>query len=418
MGCGMGGCYSCVVPRHARTHGSHFVRSCLDGPVFDAHRRRLGRAAGRTLTMRSLRSDRSAAAANPFIAASGCFGYGLEYARRGRSRVARRRRRQGPVPRRARGSCAAAHRRDAGRHAERDRPAGHRRAPLRRREAAGAAPARRDGHRQHLRIDARRVLRGRARAVGPRGRRRDRAQHLLPEHQGRRHPVRLQPDRHATTSSAPSARSRACRSFPKLTPNVTDVASFARASEEAGADAVSLVNTFLAMAIDVETRRPKLTNVLGGLSGPAIRPIAVRMVWECRQAVKLPISAWAASRRSRTRSNSSSPARRRCRSAPRTSSIRSSGQRSIGGLDAYLDAAQASRASPTSSARTRCRRRSTREPDSRRARRRHRRRGARAGRHAARRRRRLQDRQPAVHGRRARTSSARSSSAAIACFSI
>ena len=76
---------------------------------------------------------------------------------------------------------------------------------------------------------------------------------------------------------------------PKLTPNVTDVSSFARAAEEAGADAVSLVNTFLAMAIDVETRRPKLTNVMGGLSGPAIRPIAVRMVYECRQAVRLPI---------------------------------------------------------------------------------------------------------------------------------
>jgi dihydroorotate dehydrogenase (NAD+) catalytic subunit len=77
--------------------------------------------------------------------------------------------------------------------------------------------------------------------------------------------------------------------IPKLTPNVTDVASFARAAEEAGADAISLVNTFLAMAIDVETRRPKLTIIVGGLSGPAIRPIAVRMVYECRQAVKLPI---------------------------------------------------------------------------------------------------------------------------------
>ncbi|TAK15934.1 MAG: dihydroorotate dehydrogenase [Acidobacteria bacterium] len=77
--------------------------------------------------------------------------------------------------------------------------------------------------------------------------------------------------------------------IPKLTPNVTDVASFARASEEGGADAVSLVNTFLAMAIDVETRTPKLSNMLGGLSGPAIRPIAVRMVYECHQAVKLPI---------------------------------------------------------------------------------------------------------------------------------
>src|ERR1041384_2671218 len=77
--------------------------------------------------------------------------------------------------------------------------------------------------------------------------------------------------------------------IPKLTPNVTDVASFARAAEDAGADAISLVNTFLAMAIDVETRRLKISNVLGGLSGPAIRPIAVRMVWECYQLVKIPI---------------------------------------------------------------------------------------------------------------------------------
>jgi dihydroorotate dehydrogenase (NAD+) catalytic subunit len=76
---------------------------------------------------------------------------------------------------------------------------------------------------------------------------------------------------------------------PKLTPNVTDVASFARAAEDAGADAVSLVNTFLAMAIDIETRRPRLSNVVGGLSGPAIRPIAVRMVYECRQQVTIPI---------------------------------------------------------------------------------------------------------------------------------
>ena len=77
--------------------------------------------------------------------------------------------------------------------------------------------------------------------------------------------------------------------IPKLTPNVTDIGSFARAAEEAGADAVSLVNTFLAMAIDINTRRPKLANVVGGLSGPAIRPIAVRMVYECRQSVRIPI---------------------------------------------------------------------------------------------------------------------------------
>ncbi len=77
--------------------------------------------------------------------------------------------------------------------------------------------------------------------------------------------------------------------IPKLTPNVTDVASIARMAEDAGADAVSLVNTFLGMAIDVETRRPKLSNIVGGLSGPAIRPIAVRMVYECRNRVKIPI---------------------------------------------------------------------------------------------------------------------------------
>jgi dihydroorotate dehydrogenase (NAD+) catalytic subunit len=77
--------------------------------------------------------------------------------------------------------------------------------------------------------------------------------------------------------------------IPKLTPNVTDVASFARAAEDAGADAVSLVNTFLAMVINVESRRPEISNTVGGLSGPAIRPIAVRMVYECRQAVKIPI---------------------------------------------------------------------------------------------------------------------------------
>jgi dihydroorotate dehydrogenase (NAD+) catalytic subunit len=77
--------------------------------------------------------------------------------------------------------------------------------------------------------------------------------------------------------------------IPKLTPNVTSVSSFARAAEDAGADAVSLVNTFLAMAIDVETRRPILSNGMGGLSGPAIRPIAVRMVYECREQVKIPI---------------------------------------------------------------------------------------------------------------------------------
>jgi dihydroorotate dehydrogenase (NAD+) catalytic subunit len=77
--------------------------------------------------------------------------------------------------------------------------------------------------------------------------------------------------------------------IPKLSPNVTNVAEIARALAEGGADALSLINTLIGMAIDVRSRRPKLGNVTGGLSGPAIRPIAVRMVWEVARAVKLPL---------------------------------------------------------------------------------------------------------------------------------
>jgi dihydroorotate dehydrogenase (NAD+) catalytic subunit len=75
----------------------------------------------------------------------------------------------------------------------------------------------------------------------------------------------------------------------KLSPNVTSIAKMARAAEDAGADAISLVNTFLAMAIDPVTRRPRISNVTAGLSGPAIKPIAVRMVYEASQAVKVPV---------------------------------------------------------------------------------------------------------------------------------
>ena len=75
----------------------------------------------------------------------------------------------------------------------------------------------------------------------------------------------------------------------KLSPNVTSIGLMARVAADAGADGLSLVNTFLALAIDPETRRPRIANVTGGLSGPAIKPIAVRMVHEVYQAVKLPI---------------------------------------------------------------------------------------------------------------------------------
>jgi dihydroorotate dehydrogenase (NAD+) catalytic subunit len=75
----------------------------------------------------------------------------------------------------------------------------------------------------------------------------------------------------------------------KLSPNVTDITEIARAVEAEGADSVSLINTLLGMAIDVEHQRPYLSTITGGLSGPAVRPVAVRMVWQVAKAVKIPI---------------------------------------------------------------------------------------------------------------------------------
>ncbi len=75
----------------------------------------------------------------------------------------------------------------------------------------------------------------------------------------------------------------------KLSPNVTDITAVARACEEAGADAISLINTLMAMRIDIRTRRPILTNVTGGLSGPAVFPVALRMVWQVSRAVSIPV---------------------------------------------------------------------------------------------------------------------------------
>ena len=75
----------------------------------------------------------------------------------------------------------------------------------------------------------------------------------------------------------------------KLSPNVTDITVMARAAEEGGADAISLINTLLGLAIDVKTRKPKLANVVGGLSGPAIKPVALRMVWQTANTVKVPV---------------------------------------------------------------------------------------------------------------------------------
>ena len=75
----------------------------------------------------------------------------------------------------------------------------------------------------------------------------------------------------------------------KLSPNVTSIAQMAHVAQEAGADAISLVNTFIAMSIDVETRKPRIANVTAGLSGPAIKPIAVRMVYEASKSVQIPV---------------------------------------------------------------------------------------------------------------------------------
>ncbi|MCF8025525.1 MAG: dihydroorotate dehydrogenase [Desulfobacteraceae bacterium] len=75
----------------------------------------------------------------------------------------------------------------------------------------------------------------------------------------------------------------------KLSPNVSDIAGMAQRVEEAGADAVSLINTITAMAVDINTRRPRLGNITGGLSGPAIKPVALRMVWQAACAVRIPV---------------------------------------------------------------------------------------------------------------------------------
>jgi dihydroorotate dehydrogenase (NAD+) catalytic subunit len=88
------------------------------------------------------------------------------------------------------------------------------------------------------------------------------------------------------------AHARRATSLPllaKLSPNVTDIGVIARAAEAGGADALSVANTFVGLAIDVRTRKPRLSNITGGLSGPAIKPLALRAVWKCANSVKVPI---------------------------------------------------------------------------------------------------------------------------------
>ncbi len=95
-----------------------------------------------------------------------------------------------------------------------------------------------------------------------------------------------------TMAAAVTGAVKAATTLPvivKLSPNVTDIVAMARAVETAGADAISLINTLIGMAIDAKTRRPRLANVIGGLSGPAIKPIALRMVWQVASAVTIPV---------------------------------------------------------------------------------------------------------------------------------
>ena len=96
-----------------------------------------------------------------------------------------------------------------------------------------------------------------------------------------------------TVASLVAAVRRATRLpiLPKLAPNVPDIRLFVRAAQEAGADALALINTLPAMVIDIETRRPVLANKVGGLSGPAIHPVAVKLVWEAAQVATVPILA-------------------------------------------------------------------------------------------------------------------------------
>lgn len=97
---------------------------------------------------------------------------------------------------------------------------------------------------------------------------------------------------HAPSVENVVSRCRAATKKPlivKLTPNVTDVTEIARAAEAAGADALSLINTLLGMAVDARSRKPLLSRIVGGLSGPCVKPVALRMVWECHKAVKVPL---------------------------------------------------------------------------------------------------------------------------------
>ena len=97
------------------------------------------------------------------------------------------------------------------------------------------------------------------------------------------------PDHRAEKRSPPQCRTSTLPLIVKLSPGALDVVEIAQAAEEAGADAVSLINTLVGMSIDTRRRKPTIANVTGGLSGPAVKPVAVRMVWQVAQGVTIPV---------------------------------------------------------------------------------------------------------------------------------
>ena len=280
MGCGVGGCYSCVIPIKTTEAKPHFVRVVPRRPGFPRQRDQLVMDLSIQIGTLTLK--------NPLIAASGCFGYGTEYAEL--------------VDLSSLGGVAV----------------------------KGLFLAEREGHPPPRIVE---TPAGMLNAIGLQGIGVHRfIAEKMPELRARGAVVivnicgtTLQEyvelatilsdvegvaalelniscpnikeggitfgcSLHGTADVVAAVRAATrLPVIPKLTPNVTDISAIAKAAEDAGADAVSLVNTFLAMAIDVETRRPKLSNIVGGLSGPAIRPIAVRMVYECRQKIRIPI---------------------------------------------------------------------------------------------------------------------------------
>ncbi len=196
--------------------------------------------------------------------------------------------------------------------------------------------------------------------------------------------------------------------IPKLTPNVTSPATFARAAADAGADAISLVNTFLAMAIDVETRKPILSNGMGGLSGPAIRPIAVRMVYECRQAVSIPIIGMGGIMDARDAIEFILAGATAVQVGTANFVDPFVWGKILDGLTDYMQRHKVTRiADLVGAAHAAPRSTNPHEPGSRRARSRHRKRRHRDGVTRARQRRRPEGRQPPVHGGGTRASSAR-----------